>query len=109
VTLEVAILITVGAVVPVAAGLLLPLGLLRWFGPPWTYVPPIALTYHYMKLPPGASYPSTEAFMFALFIYLFILVWPWMIWSRTAFRLLRERREGIRHEPIRLIGMRPWN
>ena len=107
-TLEIAILLVVGAVVPIGAGLLLPSGLLRWFGLLWTYVPPVALTAYYMKPAPGApGYPTSEAFISALFIFLFILVWPWMIWSRTVFRLLRERRAGIRHEPPRFIGIRP--
>ena len=105
-TLEIAAIVIVGAVVPIATGLLLPSGLLRWFGPIWTYLPPVALTAHYSK-PAEPSYPTSEAFMFALFICLFILVWPWIIWSRTVFRLLRERRAGVRHEPIRFISLRP--
>jgi hypothetical protein len=107
-TLEIASLLIVGAVVPIMAGLFFPLSLLRWFRPLWTFAPPVAITaYHMRPAPGGPGYATSEAFIGALFIFLFILVWPWMIWSRTVFRLLRERRAGIRHEPPRFLGLRP--
>ena len=106
-TLDVAALILVGVAVPIVTGLLLPAWLLRWFAPLWTVVPPVAITYYYLKPAPGGpGYATSEAFVRALFVFLFILVWPWMIWSRTVFRLLRERRAGIRHDPPRFL-MRP--
>lgn len=103
-SVESAVLLLVGILVPIASGLLLPTGLLRWFGPLWTVVPPVLLTYHYLQ--PGTRYDTPDGFVGALFVFLFILVWPWMIWSRTVFRLLRERRSGIRHEPPKFL-MRP--
>ena len=98
-TPEVAIILIVGAVTPVVTGLYFPRWLLRVFAPAWTALPPIGLTYHYMAPAPGERYTNFEALLFPLMIFLFILVWPWIAWSKAVFRLLRERRAGVVHDP----------
>jgi hypothetical protein len=104
VTFEIAVIFIIGCVVPIISGLWMPLWLLRFFVPFWTVGPPLALTYRYAELEGwGRTYPDTESLLFSLMIYLFILIGPWMAWSRTVFRLLRERRAGVIHEPMRIL------
>jgi hypothetical protein len=99
-TPAIAAILVIGFVTPIVAGLLFPRWLLWVFEPLWTTIPPVAITYYSMAPGPGEpGYQTTEALVLPLMIFLFLLVGPWIAWSRTVFRLLRERRAGIRHDP----------
>ena len=106
-TVGIAALIIIGAVVPIVTGLIMPSRSLRWFGPLWTFLPPLALTWYYAAPSGSQGYRNSEDLIFVLMVLSFSLIFPWIIWSRTVFRLLRERRAGVRHEPPRILGMRP--
>jgi hypothetical protein len=40
-------------------------------------------------------------------VFLFMVVGPWIIWSRAVFHLIRERREGVRRDPHPIPEVRP--
>ncbi|MFL6734159.1 MAG: hypothetical protein ACJ8EY_05640 [Sphingomicrobium sp.] len=104
-TPQIAAIMAIGFVVPIVAGLWFPRWLLMVFVPVWTAGPPLALTFYYADLEGwGRNYPDLEALLGVLMFFMFILIWPWMTWSAPVFRLLRERREGVRHEPPHFLS-----